>query len=69
MSCVCSEKYVEHAYYENEMKAYGLDDRFHIEVETDHKMWNHSYKTSITIGSDDAKRLVAQLNEFIAQSK
>lgn len=78
MSVVCREKYSnkrtvtcgydDDAYdltAEDKIEAYGIGDTFHIEA-------SHSstYNTRINVklNKDDAKRLVRQLQEFIAQN-
>lgn len=78
MGVVCREKYSNESTVtcgydddaceltaEDKIEAYGIDDTFYIEA-SHHSTYNT--RINVKLNKDDAKRLIRQLQEFIAQN-
>ena len=65
MSCVCSKYYyTDKRDQVDKLKAYALDDTFHLETDR-HGKCSGTVRTHTELTVTGAKDLVAQLNEFI----
>jgi hypothetical protein len=68
MSCVLSETYTfENGNDKYKLKAFGIDDKFTFEITRNNPFHNHSYGELMSITKTQAKVLIKQLNQFIAE--
>jgi len=53
---------------EHTMKAYGIDDKFTVEITRDNPHFNHDYQERMSLSVLDAIKLKKQLDEFLKQN-